>query len=460
MSRQALASVCLLAALAAPAAAADRTAHVIRPNASSCQPSSCRGTQLPAGSGPMINNVKVFLVFYSQGYQYKDQLIEFYKAIVQSPHMDMLKEYDKSNYKIRRGSYLGVFEDTNMNPSSVTTINPKTYLTGLISKGSVPKPDANTLYMLYFPDNIDPSGPGGGSCISGGGFCAYHSNTTSSGSPVYYGVMPDTNAGGCAGGCGPSGFDGVTDVSGHEFVEALTDPQPNLSWTDNNCGEIGDVCATIAYDECIQEWDVVSGFKVQKEWSNELQDCVVSNPKYTVADFSLSTPASVDVPQGGMATVDVTLTKIGATADTVALTATNTPTSIVASFNPASVSSDQGKTTITIQASPTAMLGAGKFTLNATGASGSNHTEDVSFNVVAPPDMAMQPDLAMPSSGGGNGGNGGGGNGGNGTGGNGTNGNHGGDSGCAMAGQPVGGGFAAVALLLVGVALLSRRRRA
>jgi hypothetical protein len=454
MQRQVILPLFLAASLVGTASA-EKVTHDIHPNAA-CTPmpgtSSCRSTQLPPGTGPMINNVKLFLVFYSPGYQYKDQLVSFYQAIVQSPYMDMLQEYDKTSYKIRRGSYAGVFEDTNANPSSVTSVDPQTYITGLISAGKVPKPDANTLYMIYFPNNIDPSGPGGGSCISGGQFCAYHSNTTSGGAPVYYGVMPDTNAGHCAGGCGPSGFDGITDVSGHEFVEALTDPTPNKSWTDNACGEIGDVCATIAQDECIQEWDVVSGFKVQKEWSNSLKDCVVANPKYTLSDFSMSMPANVNVPQGGMATVDLTLTKIGTMADTVALTATGAATGVVVSFAPASITSDAGKSTITIQASSTAALGAGKFTVNAKGMSGSMHTEDVSYTVVSPPDMAMGPDLATPGNGGNGGGNGGNGNGGG-------SGNHGGDSGCSMAGSgQAASPFVIFALFALALVLRSRRR--
>jgi hypothetical protein len=318
--------------------------------------------------------------------------------------------------------------------------------------------------MIYFPDHIDPSGPGGSSCINNGSFCAYHSNTTSSNAPVYYGVMPDTTAGGCAGGCGPSGFDGITDVSGHEFVEALTDPTPNKSWTDSSCGEIGDVCATIAYDECEPEFDTVAGYKVQKEWSNELKDCVVANPKYTLSDFSMSMPANVNVPQGGMATVDLTLTKIGSMADTVALTATGAPTGIVASFAPASVSSDNGKSTITIQASATVALGAGKFTVSAKGMTGSMHTQDVSYTVVSPPDMAMD------NGNGGNGGSGGGGDGnggsggsggGTGTGGNGGSGgsgNHGGDSGCSMGGSSAVAWPFVLGLFVLALALRPRRR--
>jgi MYXO-CTERM domain-containing protein len=451
---RALTALSLVASLAGPAAAAAGTTHAIHPNAA-CTPnpgtSSCRGTQLPTG-GPMINTVKVFLVFYSPNYQYKDQLVDFYKAIVQSPHMDMLREYDGTSYKIRRGSYLGLYEDTNANPTTVKKVEPSTYIKGLVTAGKVPKPDANTLYMIYFPSGIDPTMNGGSSCISSLTYCAYHSYTSSGsgGSQILFGVMPDISAGKCSGGCGPAGFDGLTDVSGHEFVEALTDPQPNQNMTDNQCGEIGDVCATIAQDECTQEWDTVSSYKVQKEWSNELQDCVVQNPKYTLSDFSLSMPGSVMVPQGGTATVDVTLTKIGMTADTVSLKASGGPTDVTESFMPASVSSDNGKTTITLQASPTAMLGAGTFTINATGTTGgASHTQDVSFTVVPAPDMAMAQDLATPS---------GNGSGGNGSGGNGSHGG-GSDSGCSMSG---GGTAASVAplFLLLAFVFVSRRRRA
>ena len=450
MKRMTLAALALTALVSSNASANYSSAHLRTfspvPNAPSAH--------LVDNGGPMINHVKIFLVFYSPGYQYKDKLVQFYTAITQSAHVDMLQEYDnKAGYKIRRGSYLGLFEDTNANPSSVKSVNPQTYINGLITAKKVPAPDDDTLYMIYFPSNINPTGPGGSSCVSGGSFCAYHSSyALSGGQNVYFGVMPDTPDD-CSPGCGPSGFTGLTDVSSHEMIEAMTDPdvgQNNVAWYDDQNGEIGDICATGA-----DETAVVDTWTVQKEWSNELNDCVATNPKYTANDFSLTADMTVTVAQGGMTTAMVSLTKVSGAAETVALTAT-APTGLTASFSPASISSDAGKSTLTISAGATAMIGMSKLTVKAAGMSATK-TQDITVNVVAPPDMAMAQGGNGGSGGGGNGGNGGGGNGGNGTGGNGNNGGGGNDSGCSIGGGSIAGSWAVAGLVLL--ALAFRRRR-
>jgi hypothetical protein len=115
--------------------------------------------------------------------------------------------------------------------------------------------------------------------------------------------------------------------------------------------------------------------------------------------------------------------------------------------------SDNGTSTLTLSAASTAALGAmGKVTVTATGSSVAQ-TVDVTYVVVAPPDMAMPPSTGGN---GGSGGNGGNGTGGNGTGGNGLHGN--GDSGCSMSGGSIGGAWAIAGLLLF--ALAFRRRSA
>jgi MYXO-CTERM domain-containing protein len=421
--------------------------------------------------GPMIQHVKVFLIFYSPGYQYKTQLVNFYTTIVQSAHVDMLQEYDVTAYKVRRGSYLGLFEDSNANPTSVKSINPQSYLNGLLTNNKVPKPDDDTLYMMYFPSNIDPTLSGSHSCVAGGGFCAYHSSFSFNGQNAYYGVMPDTPTR-CTPGCGPSGFAGLTDVSSHELIEAMTDPdvgQNNVAWYDNANGEIGDICATGG----TSEYGTVDGFTVQKEWSNSLNACILTNPKFNVNDFTVAAaPATVDVPVGGHATTVLTLTKTAnSMADTVALSAPTPPTGLNASFMPTSVSSDNGTSTVTIAAAPTASVGATKITVTLKGTS-VTHMQDINVNVVPPPDMAMPvPDLAMGGGGnggggggggtGGNGGGGGGGGGGTGGGGTGGTGGGGGDGGCSCSfggGGGLGVGWIGGALLFLGLAL--RRRRA
>src|SRR5262249_42726573 len=162
------------------------------------------------------------------------------------------------------------FEDTNANPAAIKAIDPQAYITGLIAANKVPAPDNDTIYMLYFPPNIDPLFIDGTthSCITARTYCAYHSSyKQADGTLVRFGVMPDVNANGGAGGCGGGQpFDNLTLISSHELIEAVTDPDDNTAWVDrvNACaptGEIGDICATGGTSEV----GTIAGFTVQKE---------------------------------------------------------------------------------------------------------------------------------------------------------------------------------------------------
>jgi hypothetical protein len=397
------------------------------------------------GNGPLIQHVKVVDVFYSPGHKYKAMLEDFYKAVLQSPHMDWLTEYNGTSYKISRGSFVTSFEDTNANPTTVKQVNPETYLKSLLAvSGKLPPPDDDTLYVMYFPSGVDPTDGNGSSCIvPSGQFCAYHySYTTTAGQNVRYAVMPDMEAGSCSQGCGPPGFASFTDVSSHELIEAITDPD-GTGWYDdavpsnntNNCGEIGDICAVGG----TQETATVNGFIVQKEWSNKNKACIGIDPNAVVNDFTITVdPASVSVPRGGSATVTVTLTKKTGVAENVALTSPAAPTGLTAAFAPASATSGGGTSTMTVSAGAALTLGA--LTMNVKG-TGSAVTEStlLTVNVIDAPDMAMS----------GGGGSGGG------------SGNHGG-GGCSVVAGSVGGGIAGswalAGLFLVAVAL--RRRRA
>src|SRR5689334_23871274 len=93
MNRTMLSVLALSALFAADANAGHPSAHLRTglapvPNATTAH--------LTYQGGPMIQHVKIFLVFYSPGYQYKDQLVKFYQGIVQSAYVDMLQEYDQT----------------------------------------------------------------------------------------------------------------------------------------------------------------------------------------------------------------------------------------------------------------------------------------------------------------------------------------------------------------------------
>src|SRR5262249_6224270 len=90
----------------------------------------------------------------------------------------------------------------------------------------------------------------------------------------------------------------------------------------------------------------------------------------------------------------VSLTKISGMAENVSLTATAATGGPVGSFAPASITSDGGKATLSIMASPSAMVG-GSDTLTVT-AKGTvpSPTEKVTVHYTAPLDMTVVPDLS------------------------------------------------------------------
>ena len=250
--------------------------------------------------------------------------------------------------------------------------------------------------------------------------------------------MPDMEAGSCSSGCGPPGFASFTDVSSHELIEAVTDPD-GTGWYDdgapsndqNNCGEIGDICAVGG----TQETATINGFMVQKEWSNKNKACIGTDPNAVVNDFTISVdPSTVSVPLGGSATVTVTLTKKTGVAENVALTSPAAPTGLTASFAPASATSAGGTSTMTISAGGALTPGVLTMNVKGTGSAVSESTL-LTVNVIDAPDMAM-----------------------NGGGGSGGNGNNGGGGGCSVTGGSIAGSWAFAALLLLALAL--RRRSA
>jgi len=222
--------------------------------------------QLTYRGGPLLTNVEVFAVFWGAawGKAPQSQLIQqidgFFKAILTSPLIDQLAEYNVPGKKIGHGKFIG--STTITAPAlkhSVTdgaiqhtlrqeiTVNPK-----------FPQPGPNVLYFVYLPPNVSVSSQGSRSCTS---FCGYHDEVNGQ---LFYAVMPYPGCTGCIGSM--QVFDALTSTSSHELCEAVTDAVPGTGWYDDHNGEIGDICA----------WKTkkVSGYTVQLEWSNQHNACV------------------------------------------------------------------------------------------------------------------------------------------------------------------------------------------
>jgi len=111
-------------------------------------------------------------------------------------------------------------------PPTLADSDVQTWITGKLSGPEAgvldggapwPQPDTNTLYMVYYPDNVSITMGGGSSCDA---FYGYHGDYLLTGTTyVTYSVVAR---------CPPfpmtTAIDSVTAIASHELVEAATDP--------------------------------------------------------------------------------------------------------------------------------------------------------------------------------------------------------------------------------------------
>jgi hypothetical protein len=205
----------------------------------------------------------------------------YFTAIVNSTYVDQLSIYDTKGVKgigghkgknnIARGKFFGQVVITPKNTStSLQDSDIQKELAYQIKKGKLPAQNPNTLYMIFFPQNVSITLDGLRSCVD---FGAYHfsSSTTPVKTNIFYGVMPD---------CGYS-FNSHTIVSAHEFAEATTDniPTPGSdpaypqAWNTSDGFEIGDLCEGT-------QGNLVAGkttYLVQELYLNNIAGCGTAN---------------------------------------------------------------------------------------------------------------------------------------------------------------------------------------
>jgi len=335
--------------------------------------------------GHVISNVRVVVVFWGPNVNstVRSQIGGFYAAVTNSPYLDWLSEYNTNitavdgqpgtNQFIGRGSLAGTATITPSNTGTfLQDTDIQSEINSQISAGTLPAPDANTLYMVYFPPGIMIELDSYFSCQQ---FCAYHGTFTRGGSSVPYGVMPDFSPGsGCDVGCGsnPTMFNNMTAVSSHELVESITDMEVGLAsdltrplaWYDSANGEIGDICVGMQSS--------IAGYVVQREWSNQANDCITSR---TVGDdFSITlnpTSQTTGVGSATSYTVNTAITSGGA--QVINLSIAGLPAGISGSFSPNPITSG-GSSTLTVTVLGSATPGTLPFTITGTGTSATEST--------------------------------------------------------------------------------------
>jgi hypothetical protein len=225
-----------------------------------------------------------------------------YGGAPNSAYFDWLVEYDTprsggTGQTIGRGGFVVqklISPSAANDGQTISDSQIQAELAAQLQAGALPAPtndsggNANTLYMVHFPQGKTITLGSVSSCVNNG-FCAYHGSFALGAQNVLYGVLPDMGPqSGCRQGCGQNAvpFDNQTSVASHELVEAVTDPVVSLGWFDPNTGnEIGDICNQ-------QQGTVLGGdgvaYVVQKEFSNRANACIVMAPLVTPAlgDFA------------------------------------------------------------------------------------------------------------------------------------------------------------------------------
>jgi hypothetical protein len=223
--------------------------------------------------GPVLTAVEVVTIFWGAAWGQSPQttlaqdLNTFFDWILQSSLMDAMAEYSTAGNTIGHGSRIGTATVTASEPGTaqpgggriVSDAEIQTAIQGWIADGTVAATTANTLYFIYLPPNVVSTRGSDQSCAQ---YCGYHGHI---GGTVFYAVEPYVTCSGCS--LGPI-LDTQTKVSSHELFEAITDPAYNGWYDDSTTDEIGDICNS--------DMRTLGGYRVQAEWSQDQNACVVA----------------------------------------------------------------------------------------------------------------------------------------------------------------------------------------
>ena len=350
----------------------DRPGHQVR---------ATTATSVKYYGGKVIPNAKVYVVWWGTGAGLPAAvtaahggIADFYAGILDSPYMDGMAEYSTNmnaqvgshqgqpgtHQVIGRGNYAGTIALTAIPSStSITDDQIQQTIETAIGAGNLPMPDANTLFMIYFPRQYRISIDGMGSCSA---FGAYHMFTPATQHHAFYGVMPD---------CG-YGFSGVTSVSSHELAEAVTDGDPTAgsnpdfpqAWNDSGGNEIGDLCVESGGTVPTSK----GTFNVQGIWVESLHGCKVTHT--AAQEFSVAAAGGPATFAAG-ATQTVTFTTATAAGSPQPLTlSVSAPPGVTATLSSTTVTSGD-TVTVTLTAAPGTTVKDGQVVIQATGSNGS-----------------------------------------------------------------------------------------
>ena len=353
-------------------------------------PAATTRTMLYFG-GPVISNPKVYVVWWGNVANINPVLTaahggiaDFYAGVTNSSFLDWMNEYDTNiatqsgshtgqagtGQHIGRGNFIGTRTLTPVPAGNVTDAQIQAALDQAFTNGTLPQPDATTIYAIHFPRNVTITLDGSKSCSAFGGYHEATAETTRHN--AFYIVIPD---------CGNS-FRSFTIVNSHELIEATTDVQPTpgttpdfpQAWNNATGSEVGDLCEGTSGSVST----ALGSFTVQGIWDEASHGCPVFRANARDYNVSFATPTAT-LAAGGQITSTVRTATAAGAAQTLTLTVT-APAGVTATISPTQVTSG-GTATLTVSASST--VTAAQVIVSATGTTGTaaqTHTASLLLN--------------------------------------------------------------------------------
>ena len=292
-----------LAVLATPAAATPGGAQALRP-AAPVEPnatvvSGCNTPKLSYGQGPLIQHVKVFDVFYNKGNTLKDMLTA---STRRSPRARISTGSPSTTPRPGdRPRHLGgSVVDTGAPTTATTLTDIQMEIKRLIDAGKLPRTTRTTSTWCTSRAGVTIT-QGGELVVRRVLRVPRHVHARRQGRVLRR--HPRSDAAACASGCGTGDDSSRTPPasSSHELIEAVTDPAVGLAQS------LGAPLAGTTRRTARSATSATprrrrsSGYTVQKEFSNQKNDCIATDPNVsTSTDFSIAgSPTSSTVPIGG-----------------------------------------------------------------------------------------------------------------------------------------------------------------
>ena len=229
---------------------------------------------LQYGGGPIENNPTVYLVFWgsqwdSDGNGVQSYLTNFFSGVGTGADnwSTIMNQYPDGNgngpsfgSSVLGGTWV---DDGSAAPSNASANDISNEANNGAAHFGVSGPDADV--FVVSPSGTSPDG------FPNTGFCAWHDwNGNVAFTNMPYVLDAGTS---CGANSVQNNLDGFSIVGGHEYAEAVTDPEPSSGWVASDGEEIGDLCAW----QNLTTLGLGTGrFAIQPLWSNAVGGCAAS----------------------------------------------------------------------------------------------------------------------------------------------------------------------------------------